>query len=151
LNKLGVKVIVISNQSGIARGLFTEETLRGIHSRLQDLLNHDNAFIDKIYYCPHHPEGLVKQYAIDCDCRKPKIGMILEAERDFNIDISRSFIIGDMPRDIECGVNAGLKTILVLTGNGNDSKNEISENLKIDYIAADLGDAASYIETTINK
>jgi D-glycero-D-manno-heptose 1,7-bisphosphate phosphatase len=118
LNALEYKVIVLTNQSGIAKGYFTEEVLTDIHEILQNILKRENAKIDKIYYCPHHPTEGKGKYRTDCDCRKPKTGMIEMAERDFNIDKRQSFIIGDRFKDMELGKKSGLKTIFVLTGYG---------------------------------
>jgi histidinol phosphatase-like enzyme len=113
-------------------------------------LKKENAFLDRIYYCPHHPEGSIKEYAVACNCRKPKIGLIEKARNDYNLDIEKSFMIGDMMRDIECGLNAGLKTILVKTGYGKETLKILSDtNFKINYIAEDLKDAADYIEKNI--
>lgn len=95
------------------------------------MLGQNGAYIDKIYYCPHHPdkgfEGEIKELKIDCDCRKPKIGMLEEAKRDFNIDFNKSYIIGDSTLDVKTGINAGMKTILVKTGQaGEDKKYDVT-------------------------
>jgi len=118
LNELGYRVIVLTNQSGIARGYFTEEVLNEVHELLQKMLVNNNAKIDKIYYCPHHPTEGKGSYKTDCDCRKPKTGMIKMAEKDFSITRSQSFIIGDRFKDMEFGKKLGLQTIFVLTGYG---------------------------------
>jgi D-glycero-D-manno-heptose 1,7-bisphosphate phosphatase len=150
MNDLDLRTIVLSNQSGIARGFFTEKELNEINTRLLKLLKIENATIDSIYYCPHHPEGVVKEFAINCDCRKPKTGMILKAAKEFNINVEKSFVIGDMMRDLECGKNAGTKNILVLTGKGRETLNEIKTNsFQPDFIAHDLIDAVKYIENNI--
>jgi D-glycero-D-manno-heptose 1,7-bisphosphate phosphatase len=152
INSMGLKSIVISNQSGIARGFFSEAELKKINDRLIELLKNEEAFLDEIYYCPHHPEGVVKEFSINCECRKPKPGMIKKAESDFNLDLEHSFLVGDTLRDIECGLNAGLKTILVKTGYGKDTLETLIEKKhKIDYIAEDLKDAVDYIEKKINN
>lgn len=117
-NEDGYKVIVITNQSGVARGYFSEALLQEVHAYLLQKLNKQNARIDKIYYCPHHPTEGKKEYRIDCSCRKPKTGMIEQAQRDFDIDLSRSYMIGDRFKDIEFGHKMGLNTIFVLTGYG---------------------------------
>ena len=117
-NEKGYLVVVITNQSGIARGVFTEEDVKKIHSHMASELEKFGAHIDAFYYCPHHPNGTVDGYAKVCDCRKPKPGLILQACKDFDIDVKNSVMIGDKQRDIECGINAGVeKTLLFAGGN----------------------------------
>ncbi|MHA1665336.1 MAG: D-glycero-beta-D-manno-heptose 1,7-bisphosphate 7-phosphatase [Candidatus Njordarchaeales archaeon] len=105
LNKAGFLVIIVTNQSGISRGFYTEETLKKIHDRMLKIMEEHESHIDDIFYCPH--------YSDNCSCRKPNPGMILEAARKYNIDLSKSWVIGDSERDIEAGRRAGCKTILV--------------------------------------
>ena len=143
--------IVVTNQSAVARGLCSDNDIAEIHKRLDVLLSEKHAFLDRIYYCPHHPErgfeGEDEQYKIECECRKPKTGMLLQAEQDFNIDEEESFIIGDATVDVMTGINAGVKTILVRTGHaGKDRKYDcqsdfIFENLKeaVYFIIDDYG------------
>lgn len=128
--------IVITNQPIIARGEATVEDLEEIHNKMETLLGQDGAYIDKIYYCPHHPdkgfEGERVEYKIDCSCRKPKPGLVLQAQKDFNIDLENSYFIGDSKRDIECGKNAHTKTILLnenLEDNENSCPDKICYNL----------------------
>ncbi len=109
LNRAGFFVIVVSNQRGVARGLFTEEDLEDIHSRMLDELRSEGAKIDAIYYCPHDVSD-------DCDCRKPKPGMILKAREEHDLDLPGSFIVGDSTSDVEAGRRAGLKTIYLGDG-----------------------------------
>lgn len=117
INSSGYLAIVITNQPVIARGEVTVDELNVIHNKLETELGKQGAYIDGLYYCPHHPDkgyaGEVVALKIDCDCRKPKPGLILRAAEDFNIDISRSWMIGDDGRDIGCGKNAGCKTALI--------------------------------------
>lgn len=146
INDSDYLVIVITNQSVVARGICSEKDVAEIHKKLDMLLGEKHAFLDGIYYCPHHPdrgfEGEKREYKIECECRKPKTGMVKQAQHDFNIDQEKSFIIGDATADIMTGVNAGLKTILVRTGYaGKDKKFDcqpdfIFENLKeaVDFI-----------------
>lgn len=117
-NELGYRVIVITNQSGIARGYFTETLLEKVHSKLQTDLKREKAYIDKIYYCPHHPTEGSDKYRKNCNCRKPKTGLIEKAKAEFTIDMSRSIMIGDRFKDMVFGHKLGLKTIMVLTGYG---------------------------------
>lgn len=109
-------IIVLTNQSGIARGLLTEDDLLAIHLALVQPLAAEGAILDAFYYCPHLPEATVLAYRAECNCRKPKPGMLLLAERDWGIDLSQSWIVGDATRDIEAGCAVGVKGIMV--GNG---------------------------------
>ncbi len=134
LNERGYKVIVITNQSGVARGYFTEEMLGLIHQEMMNQLAEENARIDAIYYCPHHPDD-------NCECRKPKPKMILQASKEHDIDLKRSFMVGDKAHDIILGRNVGCRTVLV----PSDPADTESESCSPDYIAADLYEAALWI------
>lgn len=127
INQSGFLAIVVTNQPVIARGEVTFEGLEKIHNKMEMLLGKEGAYLDGIYFCPHHPhsgyEGEVKELKIDCDCRKPKPGMLLKAAEDFNIDLSQSYMIGDGENDIKAGKAAGCKTVLVI-GEGTDPKEE---------------------------
>lgn len=124
LNEAGRKVVVVTNQSGVGRGLFEETTLHGIHAHLVRLVEAAGGAIDAIYYCPHYPIGGETEshgespYRRDCDCRKPKPGMLLRAARDLNLDLESSVVIGDRYLDIEMAHAVGARGILVLTGYG---------------------------------
>ena len=133
LNQHGLKVIVVTNQSGIARGYFTEETLAEIHQKMKDELAKEGAFVDAIYYCPHHPED-------GCECRKPKPKMVLQAASHHHIELERSFIVGDLQMDIELGKAVGCTTILVA-----NSPFSADEGAKPDAIVPDLLKAAQTI------
>ena len=113
INQSGYLAIVVTNQPVIARGEVTWEELNKIHKKMATLLGKEGAYVDGIYICPHHPdkgfEGERPEYKIDCDCRKPKPGLLLQAAKDFNIDLSESYMIGDSHRDVEAGENAGVK------------------------------------------
>ena len=131
--------IVVTNQPIIARGESTVENLNEIHKRMETLLGKDGAYIDGLYYCPHHPdkgfEGEIPELKINCDCRKPKTGMLLQAAKDYNIDLSKSIMIGDTTLDIKMAENAGMKSILVLTGEaGKDNKYNASANIVADNL-----------------
>jgi len=146
INKSDYLSIVATNQPLIAKGFASEDDLHRIHAKLDTILGMDNTYIDRIYYCPHHPEkgfkGENKSYKIDCICRKPNTGMIKKATKEINIDTDASFIVGDRTVDIKTGLNSGLKTVLVRTGYaGTDGKYQcepdfIFENLKesVDFI-----------------
>lgn len=119
INESGYLAIVATNQPVIARGEVTEAELREIHNKMETLLGQEGAYLDAIYYCPHHPhkgyEGEIPELKFDCDCRKPKPGMLLQAAADFNIDLSASYMVGDGESDVECGKAAGCTPVL-LTG-----------------------------------
>jgi histidinol-phosphate phosphatase family protein len=134
LKENGFKVIVITNQSGIARGYFTEETLGKIHNKLRNELKRCHTELDAIYYCPHHPDD-------GCECRKPDTALFIKAAKDNNIDYKSSFVIGDMPLDIIAGEKMGCKTVLIHHGNTNSARHAI----KPDYVASDMLDAARWI------
>ena len=128
------KLIVITNQSGIGRGYYTMKDFENFNKYLIQELKKHNIKIEKIYVCPHKPED-------NCECRKPKTKLINDAAKEFDIDLSKSYMIGDKRIDVEMGHNAGCKSILVLTGSGMKER----ENSKADYVAEDLLDAAKWI------
>ena len=146
INNSGYLAIVVTNQPVIARGEVTEEGLEEIHKKMETLLGLDGAYIDDIYYCPHHPdkgfEGEIPELKIECDCRKPKTGMLEKAAREHNIDLSSSIMIGDSTLDIKMAENAGMQSVLLKTGQkGEDGKYDVSPTL----IAEDLNDAINKI------
>lgn len=135
MHDAGRLVIVVSNQSGIARGYFTEADLRAVEARMNELLAEAGVKIDAAYYCFHHKKGIVPEYAIDCDCRKPKPGLLLRAAKDLDIDLAASFMIGDKESDLEAGLNAGCRGVaLVRTGHG------VHQNIEKIPQAVDVGD-----------
>jgi D-glycero-D-manno-heptose 1,7-bisphosphate phosphatase len=125
INSSGYLAIVVTNQPVIARGEVTFEQLNEIHNKMETLLGKSGAYLDGIYFCPHHPhkgyEGEVAELKIDCDCRKPKAGMLFKAAEDFNIDLSRSWMVGDGENDVLCGKNAGCHTAFI----GEDEQADI--------------------------
>ena len=139
INKSGALAIVITNQPVIARGECSFEELHNIHNKLKTLLGEKGAFVDDIFYCPHHPdkgfEGEVPELKFDCECRKPKTGMIEEAVKKYNIDLSKSYMVGDSTMDLETARNAGIKSVLVNTGfAGNDGKYDRSCYIEADNL-----------------
>jgi histidinol-phosphate phosphatase family protein len=126
LNRAGCRVVVVSNQPVIARGDCAEAELRAIHNRMETLLGREGAYVDRIYYCPHHPDGGFDgerpELKIPCNCRKPATGLIDIARRELNLDLGRSWLIGDSTSDIRTARNAGLRSILVRTGHGGDDR-----------------------------
>lgn len=148
-NELGVKVFIITNQSGIARGFLTEHDLSQVHRHLRDLLKRQHAHIDAIYYCPHHPEFGKPPYNIACRCRKPDIGMLNKAEEEFKINLGKSYVVGDRCVDVRAGKNAGCTTFLVLTGYGATERRECV-SAGVDYIEENAYDAWSRIKGMLN-
>ena len=138
LNQNGFKVIVITNQSAIARGYLTHEGLSQIHQRMLEVLSEFGAIVNGIYYCPHHPDD-------KCGCRKPETGLFEQAARDHDIDIQISYMIGDMATDIKAGLNAGCRTVLVTNGNETVAENLQNMNIKSDFIAENLLKAVNWI------
>jgi len=147
--KLGYKTIVITNQSSIARGFITEGDLDNIHEKMYSLLKESSpgAIIDDLFYSPFYKEGIIEKYSIESPQRKPGIGMILDAQKKHDIDLGKSYMIGDSITDIKCGNNAGLKNILVMTGYGKIAYRKcLDENLKINFIASNLLEAVQHIQ-----
>jgi len=146
LNDAGFLVVVVTNQSGVARGYFTEDDVMAVNDKMLFELNVAGAFVDAVYYCPHHPDFGGEKYGIDCDCRKPNVGMIVKAQEKFEIDISESFVVGDHKGDIELGKNAGAKTIHVLTGHGEEEGKKLAEaGIVPDCTSENLLSAVQYI------
>jgi D-glycero-D-manno-heptose 1,7-bisphosphate phosphatase len=147
--KLGYKVIIISNQSAIARGWLTEEKLREINNEMSRQLQEtdSHAIIDDLFYSPYHLEGIIKKYIKDSPLRKPDIGMIIEAKKKHNIDLSKSYFIGDSYTDMRCSEKAGTKSILVMTGYGKKAyKRCLDEGMNINFFAKNLYDAVKFIK-----
>lgn len=136
LLKNDFKLFIVTNQSGIGQGHYTLEDAERFNEHLLNELENEDIHIEKVYVCPHAPDK-------GCECRKPKIKFLKEAEKEFDIKLKESYFIGDRERDVETGNNAGAKGILVLTGNGEDELKSIS--IKPDFIAKDLSDAARWI------
>ena len=120
INESGYLAIIVTNQPLIARGEVTVPELREIHNKLETLLGQEGAYVDGIYYCPHHPhkgyEGEVPELKIDCLCRKPKPGLLYQAAKDFHIDLAASYMVGDGDNDVQCGINAGCTPVLLTDG-----------------------------------
>jgi len=146
LNQKGFKVVVITNQSGVARGYFPESILKEVHGEMIRLLREEGAYLDAIYYCPHHPSEGFPPYIQECHCRKPAIGLLLKAAEDLDLDLSSCYMIGDHISDVECGQRIGGKTILLLTGHGAEAMAKIEScSQPPSYIAADLYEAIHWI------
>jgi D,D-heptose 1,7-bisphosphate phosphatase len=146
INAAGILAVIVTNQPVIARGELEESELKVIHNKMDTLLGSQGAYIDRLYYCPHHTdsgfEGEVEALKFDCDCRKPKIGLFTQAKKDLNIILEKSWVVGDSTRDILAAQNAGMKSILVETGHaGKDCSFEVNP----DFIAKDLNEAVKLI------
>lgn len=136
LREAGYRLLVVTNQSGVGRGYFTREAVEQIHAHLNEHFARAGVQIDRYYVCPHHPED-------NCACRKPKTQFFREAAREFALDLARCYMVGDRTSDLQAGINAGTRPVLVLTGAGNETlgKNEA----RPDHVAADIGAAADWI------
>ncbi len=150
LKRAGFKVIVVSNQTIVARGLATEEDVGRIHDRIQQLLSEANgSHIDAFYFCPHHPNATLPAYQIECNCRKPRPGMLIQAAREHAIDLRKSYMIGDRITDIIAGMRAGCKTILAQTGAHLQEPIETIERIDLsvqpDFVCQDLAEAVDRI------
>lgn len=147
LNETGALAIVATNQSGVARDFFSEDVLNKIHRRLEDLLSKEDAYLDKIYYCPHHKNAIDSRYKKDCECRKPNTGMYKRACKEFNLEGVKHYMIGDRMVDVEWGHRIGAESILVLTGYGRGEFEYQQERWKEkpDFIAQNLLDAVRWV------
>jgi len=147
INKSEYIAIVVTNQPAIAKGFLTEEELFEIHKKMDTLLGEGRAYVDGLFYCPHHPEkgfeGEIEELKIDCECRKPKSGMLLEAAKKYNINLKESWIIGDRYVDIQAGKNVECKTVLVQTGYAGDDK--VTFGIESDFVFSDLKAAVQSI------
>lgn len=136
INENGFKVIVITNQSSIARGICTEYQVQKLHNKMEELFRSKRAIINAFYYCPFYEHGVIEKYKKRDECRKPLPGMILKAAKDLNIDLSESFMIGDNIKDVIAGRKADCKTILVKTGNWSKTKKDLKlSKIKPDFIS----------------
>jgi len=143
LNRAGWPVVVVTNQSGVARGLFTVDVLHAVHRRIAEQLVEKGARVDAYFFCPHYPTADVAEYRQECSCRKPKPGMLVQAARELSLDLSHSWTIGDRDTDLQAGAAAGTRTILVRTGYGAslDITSLDRKALKLELVAKDLADA----------
>lgn len=148
LKALGYKLVVVTNQSAVARGIVTEKVLADIHERLRELLAEKNAFLDDIYYCPYHPDGVVTKYRKESNYRKPNPGMLLEAADDMNINLNESWCIGNKSSDVEAGQRAGCKTVLVDGPSHQKESGSTIPSAKItgDYKAVNMKEAVNIIK-----
>jgi D-glycero-D-manno-heptose 1,7-bisphosphate phosphatase len=147
LRKAGFYLFVVTNQSGVARGYFSEARVKKVHQKLQQMLKAQGAKIDAFFYCPHHPQGKVKSLRRKCDCRKPSTGMVKQALRRYPIDLLKSYVVGDKLDDVLLARNAKVaEGLLVRTGNGRKSEREFKKlKLKNSAVVSNLTQAAKWI------
>ncbi len=145
LNRAGLAVVLVSNQSGIARGFFTADVVDAVHERMSEMLAAGGARIDAYYYCPHHPDGRVQELAKVCDCRKPARGLVDRAVAEFGIDPARSFVVGDRWLDVGLARKVGARGVLVRTGYGESEEHKAPEGMTADAVVDNLIAASSWI------
>jgi D-glycero-D-manno-heptose 1,7-bisphosphate phosphatase len=145
LKDAGYAVVIVTNQAGVARGLFDEAFVQSAHARLDAMLREEGALVDGYYYCPHHPDGSVDGYSLTCECRKPAPGMVRQAAADLDLDVARSFVVGDKWLDIGLATNAGARGVLVRTGYGGGEDVRPPAGCEPVVIADTLLDAARWI------
>jgi D-glycero-D-manno-heptose 1,7-bisphosphate phosphatase len=148
----GYALVVVTNQSGIARGMFSEERLEEIHARMIELLRAEQVELDRIEYCPHHPDEDDDRYGVDCECRKPKSGLLQQAQQVLDIDLSRSWIVGDSMRDLEAGKRLGVEGVLVRTGKGAEVERRLdTAERPLVRVANDLFSASQLILSSVER
>ena len=145
LNRVGLPVVVVTNQSGVARGMFDVALVDETHGVIDARLAAGGARVDAYYYCPHHPDGLVAAYARSCDCRKPGRGMIDQATADLGLDPAQSFVVGDTWTDVQLGRTVGARSILVRTGKGLEQERAPVRGAGADAVVDNLAAAVSWI------
>lgn len=145
LNRAGIRIVMVTNQSGVARGFFSEAVVNDVHSHIAGLLAAGGARIDAYYYCPHHPDGCVSEYAVACECRKPGRALVDRAVRELGVDPERSFAVGDRWADIGLARGIGGRGILVRTGYGAGVEHKAPAGLEADAVVNNLVEAASWI------
>lgn len=151
LNEAQIPVVVVTNQSGLARGYFPAELLVAVHEKMVSLLAEKGAHVDGIYICPHHPEAKKEEYRQACDCRKPKTGLLLQAAEEMGLDLARSFVVGDRWSDLKTAVGCGATPVLVLTGYGRGDAQYIGPTQEVQpaFVGVDLACAVQWILKTM--
>ncbi len=145
LNAARIRIVMVTNQSGVARGFFTEDTVHLVHQRIAHVLGQGGAHVDAYYYCPHHPDGRVAEYARSCECRKPGRGLVDRAVAEFGIDPKRSFAVGDRWLDVGLARTIGARGVLVRTGYGAEQEQRPPDGVRADAVVNNLAEAASWI------
>jgi D-glycero-D-manno-heptose 1,7-bisphosphate phosphatase len=145
LNNAGLAVVIVSNQSGVGRGLVRPAFVAEAHDAIAARLAAGGARIDAFYHCPHHPQASIAEYRLDCECRKPAAGMLRQAANDLNLDLARSFVVGDRLNDVAAARAVGARAILVRTGYGRLAENDSTDATGADGVVDNLAAAASWI------
>jgi D-glycero-D-manno-heptose 1,7-bisphosphate phosphatase len=147
LNEAAVPVVVVTNQSGLARGYFPAELLDAVHAKMRAALAREGAHVDGIYICPHHPEAKEERYRLDCGCRKPKTGLFEQAARELGLDLQKSYVVGDRWSDLKAAVNCRATPVLVLTGYGRGDYEYIGPGQQVQpaFVARNLKEAVAWI------
>ena len=147
LNTMGYRIVIVSNQAGVAKALLTEQALQEINDALLAMLRAQGVMVEALYYCPHHPDAVVPEYKKACECRKPKTGMIERAQQELGVHAQGAYMIGDKLTDIELAGNFGGRGILLLTGYGREEmkKLDTSKHHPV-YVAQDILDAVQWIQ-----
>ncbi|MHB8095781.1 MAG: D-glycero-alpha-D-manno-heptose-1,7-bisphosphate 7-phosphatase [Candidatus Aminicenantales bacterium] len=146
INRAGLAAVIVTNQSGVGRGFFSEEALRALHEKMKAAFLAESARLDEILYCPHFPTSSSPEYDMACACRKPSPGMAAKAREAFDLDLEGSYMVGDKVEDIRFGMNIGATPILVRTGYGNGTVLRLKEEgIEPAHIAADIGEAVEWI------
>lgn len=148
LNEHGFRVVIVTNQAGVARGYYKEEDVKNLHEYLNEELKRHGGHVDRFFYCPHHPQNGIGTYKQDCECRKPKTGMFRMAEAFYEIDKAHSYMIGDKLIDTEAGRNYGIRSILIGTGYGEEFYNKVlsgDEKRNYDYYGKHFKEAVDWI------
>ena len=145
LNRAGIPLVLVTNQSGIARGFFDAAVVEAVHQHIADLLARGGAHIDAYYYCPHHPDGRVEEYSVRCECRKPGRALVDRAARELGIDPSTSFTVGDRWVDVGLARTIGGRGVLVRSGYGAIEERRPPAGMRADIVVNNLVEAASWI------
>ena len=153
LNESGIPVVVVTNQSGLARGYFPAELLDAVHEKMENALALEGAHVDGIYICPHHPEAKEEKYRKACSCRKPKTGLFDQAAKDLDLDLEQSYVVGDRWSDLKAAVKCRSVPVLVLTGYGKGDFEYIGPNQDVQpaFVANNLKDAVDWILGDMKK
>ena len=145
VSRAGYRIVVVTSQAGIAHGVIDEPTVDGIHAHMLARFADAGVHVDGVYYCPHHPNAKVERYRVTCECAKPKPGLVLQAARDLDLDLPRSFVVGDRWRDLQMGQAAGTRGILVRTGYGETEAGAPPSGARAEAVVANAMEAASWI------
>jgi D-glycero-D-manno-heptose 1,7-bisphosphate phosphatase len=151
LNRAGLRVVVTTNQAGVARGYFQEAAVRDVHRHIDSIVTESGARIDAYYYCPHHPEGKVEPYGRACDCRKPGPGLVDRAARELGVDPKQSFVVGDRWLDVQLARAVGARAVLVRTGYGATEETQPPPDVAFDVVTDNLMDATGWILRNLNS